>query len=555
MKKLSLIILLVSSVILINAQNVDTNQTQVQTQEQVQRDSIRYSIENDENQDNQDSDTTETKKKSKGAFYITVGGGVGPTGLHYDLKSLLYEGDNKLKLGGNALVGVSYFFNKTIGIGSGVGVGYFRSSGTYKGDFDQNKYIGLGNQLSDNVDNPDNIDRNYELRARLQNWEEIQTSLYLEIPLLFQIQHKFGAKQKVGLYFNVGVKFQIPLTAKYEVIDGNLEEDQRLNVSGYSPATGSDWGTPGHATLVDHGFGSIHNPNEALDWNAKMKLKFSMAATGEFGFLFALGRRVDLNLGAFIDYGFLNVKKETADLALLEAPQSYQPDANGNIGNGIIYNGMINSNRVDKAKLLSYGGKIGVRIRLGKIEATPQEKEEEMEQKRNEEQKEFNEAILDALKDLKKGLDEILTWKDMIDDRLNQPVNATVAPAYDDYLQGMQMEEYDTLMGHTYFTLNSSVVRPSQYPLLDYKVMILKKYPHVRLQIYGNTCDLGSEKLNTNLGLSRAMACRDYLISKGIPAYRIIVSTQSFNKPMYPNTSDENRAKNRRCDYEIFAPK
>jgi Outer membrane protein and related peptidoglycan-associated (lipo)proteins len=119
----------------------------------------------------------------------------------------------------------------------------------------------------------------------------------------------------------------------------------------------------------------------------------------------------------------------------------------------------------------------------------------------------------------------------------------------------MQMEEYDTLVGHTYFTLNSSEVRSSQYPLLDYKVMILKKYPHIRLQIYGNTCDLGTEKLNTNLGLSRAMACRDYLISKGIPAYRIIVSTQSFNKPMYPNTTDENRAKNRRCDYEIYAPK
>lgn len=530
MKKLSLIIIFVSSVILIKAQDSTSDQIKA----------------------------TEDKKEQKGSHYLSVGLGLGPSGLNYDLRRFeSIEGSRSLRLGGNALIGYSYFFHKNWGVGTGLGVAHFRTIGRYNGGFSNDEFLSLGGQVDD--DNTPGQPKDYELRVRLANWEERQTATYLEIPLLLQFQHKFGLKQKFGLYFNVGAKVQIPLGSKYEVLDSDYEGDPRLNVSGFYPAPANmDVGAPNWPGVPYHGFGSIHNPNEVLGWNDKTKLKMSVAGTAEFGFLFAVARRVDLSLGAYIDYGFNNVKKGDSK-SLIEAPEgSYLEGDPDYVGKNIIYNGMINSDKIEKAKLFSYGGKIGVRVKLGKIETTPWEKHQEEEKLRKEEdslmraqQMDYNDAMLKAIKDLQKGMNEILTWKDMVDQRLNEPVKAEVVDK-SDLPYGMDRAEYDTLMGHTYFTLNSSVVRPSQYPLIDYKVRLMKKYPNMRLQVSGNTCDLGSAVLNGNLGLYRAKAVRDYMISKGIPESRIVITTQSYNNPLLPNTTEENRSMNRRCDYEVL---
>lgn len=534
MKKVSLIIIFVSSVILMKAQS-----TSDQTQQEISTDI-----------------TEESSKDFKGSHYISVGFGLGPSGLNYTLKGLYSGGVRSLRLGGNALVGYSYFFHKNWGVGTGIGVAHFRTIGKYENGFSDNELINLGYQVDD--DNISGGPTDYELRVRLGNWQERQTATYLEIPLLLQFQHKFGLKQKFGLYFNIGAKLQIPLGSKYEVLDGDYASDERLNVSGfYDEPANMDVGAPGNQYLPYHGFGSIHNPNEALDWNDKMKLKMSVAGTAEFGFLFAVARRVDLSLGAYIDCGFNNVKKGDSK-ALIEAPEGSYLDGNDYIGKNIVYNGMINSDRVEKARLFSYGGKIGVRIKLGKVESTPWEKQEEEEQLRKEEddlmranQMDFNDAMLKAIKDLQKGMNEILTWKDMVDDRLSKPVVVEEKKATE-YPYGMDKAEYDILMGHTYFTLNSSVVRSSQYELIDKKITLMKKYPQLRLQVAGNTCDLGTAVLNGNLGLFRAKAVRDYMISKGVPESQVVITTESFNNPLVPNTSEQNRSMNRRCDYEIL---
>jgi len=51
--------------------------------------------------------------------------------------------------------------------------------------------------------------------------------------------------------------------------------------------------------------------------------------------------------------------------SLLAGPAgSYHPDANDNIGKGIIYNGLFNSNLTDKITPLSFGLKVGLRFKL-----------------------------------------------------------------------------------------------------------------------------------------------------------------------------------------------
>jgi outer membrane protein OmpA-like peptidoglycan-associated protein/rRNA processing protein Gar1 len=374
MKKISLIIVFVFGMILMHAQNIDGQDVNAQP---------------------------EAAHTSRSTFHLFVEGGIGAAGLSYKLKNSYLQGKSNLNAGGDALLGFSFFFNENIGIGSGVGIAHFRSSGGYNGEFNGDKFISLGNQISDDANNPRN--REYELRVRLRNWEEVQSALYLEIPVFVQYKHKFGAKQIVGLYFNVGVKFQIPLMSKYEVIDGSSEEDKVLNISGYNIVTGAEWGAPGYDPVRSHGFGSIYNPNKQFGWNNDLTLKPSVSGMAELGLLFALGRRVDLNLGVFLNYGFRNVKNDLSDKELLEAPEQYQPGANENIGYGITYNGVINSNATTRASLLSYGGKMGIHIRLGKMKTTPVEEQQRLLAQQEENDSLYNSNAADAiLKTIKK---------------------------------------------------------------------------------------------------------------------------------------------------------
>ncbi len=313
------------------------------------------------------NDTLKTNKEQKkvrtGGSYLTIGVGLGPTGLNYNLQGLSSDGTNQQKLGGNAVIGYSYFFNKNWGIGAGLGVSYYRSAGKYKGGFVEDEFLNLGNQTDD--DNISGGPTDYELRLRLANWEERQTAYFFEIPVLLQYQTRFGEKEKVGLYVSLGAKFQIPVSAQYKVMDGKYANDKRLNVSGHYSSTGTDIGSPDNPSIEYHSFGSINNPDERLGWNGDLKLKMSIAGTAELGFLFWLSPHVDLTLGAFVDYGFNNVKKGESK-SLFVAPEKYLSGDVNYVGKNIEYNGMVNSDRVERANLLSYGGKIGLKIKLGR---------------------------------------------------------------------------------------------------------------------------------------------------------------------------------------------
>jgi outer membrane protein OmpA-like peptidoglycan-associated protein len=499
--------------------------------------------------------------QERGSF-ITLSGGVGPSGLRYTLEenNSVANGYSQRKIGGQGQLGYSYFFTKKVGIATGFGISQYRTTGGYDQSFSKDNFF-----LLDNIQYDDDKGEYYYLRVRFENWKEIQKITNIEIPLMAMFQHKFGRYQRHGIYLGVGVKFLIPIKSTYSVEDGKRDGDYRLNVSGYYPNLSGDGsetildvGSPDAPAAPAHGFGSISNPNKALGWEGKMNVKFNVAGSIEGGFLLGLSGRVDLSFGAYLDYGFMDIQKERNNL--LEFSEQYQPNANRKIGNGIAYSGLVNSTQIERVNTISYGGKIGLRVKLGKLEVPTREADEDRERLRQEEdslfragQGDFNDAMLKAVRDLQKGLNELLTWKDMVDNRLDEIGTVSKAP---EYPYGMTKEEYETVAEkRTYFTLNSSALRSSQHDLLDRKIEIMKKYPELRIQVSGNTCDLGSAVLNGNLGLFRAKAVRDYMISKGISESRIVITTQSYNNPLLPNTNEENRSQNRRCDFEIMPAK
>jgi outer membrane protein OmpA-like peptidoglycan-associated protein/uncharacterized membrane protein YeaQ/YmgE (transglycosylase-associated protein family) len=82
--------------------------------------------------------------------------------------------------------------------------------------------------------------------------------------------------------------------------------------------------------------------------------------------------------------------------------------------------------------------------------------------------------------------------------------------------------------------------------------VLVKAFPSVQLRIEGHT-DKGSDAdADRRVSLERANAVKDLLVKASIPADRI--STEGFgsDKPIAPNDSDENRAKNRRIEFTLM---
>ena len=69
-----------------------------------------------------------------------------------------------------------------------------------------------------------------------------------------------------------------------------------------------------------------------------------------------------------------------------------------------------------------------------------------------------------------------------------------------------------------------------------------------QIQITGYTCNLGSSEFNQKLGLARANALKQVLISKGVPAERIITASKGMQNPVAPNETPSGRALNRRAE-------
>jgi len=103
------------------------------------------------------------------------------------------------------------------------------------------------------------------------------------------------------------------------------------------------------------------------------------------------------------------------------------------------------------------------------------------------------------------------------------------------------------------FDFGKATIRPSSTRVLDEAIAVLREYPDVRVRIIGHTDDLGSQAVNLELSGARADAVAAYLIAGGVAADRIEAEGRGASEPRVPNDSDENRARNRRIDFEVLS--
>lgn len=104
-----------------------------------------------------------------------------------------------------------------------------------------------------------------------------------------------------------------------------------------------------------------------------------------------------------------------------------------------------------------------------------------------------------------------------------------------------------------YFDTAQATILPASYPLLDEVANILRAHPEAgRVEIAGHTDADADDAYNLDLSQRRAEAVRAYLIEKGVAAERLIAKGYGESKPLVPNTSDANKAKNRRVEFNLI---
>ncbi len=102
------------------------------------------------------------------------------------------------------------------------------------------------------------------------------------------------------------------------------------------------------------------------------------------------------------------------------------------------------------------------------------------------------------------------------------------------------------------FDFDSYELKDNAKKTLNAIIQILKKYPDQEIQISGHTDNIGKESYNQELSERRAEAVAKYLIQNGLSENQISYKGYADKKPLYPNDSEENRAKNRRVEILII---
>ena len=136
--------------------------------------------------------------------------------------------------------------------------------------------------------------------------------------------------------------------------------------------------------------------------------------------------------------------------------------------------------------------------------------------------------------------------------------SSEIALANIEVFDNLQFEDFEQLDTNKAVILKNVNFESNKYELLlssEKDLMklfsFLNKNQLAKIEIIGHTDNLGSKEYNLELSENRAKAVYDWLVTKGVTKERLNYKGFGNEKPLFDNTSEENRAKNRRVEFKI----
>ena len=110
-------------------------------------------------------------------------------------------------------------------------------------------------------------------------------------------------------------------------------------------------------------------------------------------------------------------------------------------------------------------------------------------------------------------------------------------------------------LNNIYFNQNEASLTDFARLMLAELTHVLEQQPGIVIEIGAYTDDVGSNDYNKALSEKRALAVKQHLIEKGAKTQQLLSKGYGEANPVAQNTSDENRALNRRVEFRILSIK
>lgn len=419
---------------------------------------------------------------------LTVGGGL------HSVQFSPKGGDFTPGLGMEMCVDYRHVIDDHWSAGFGFGVSWYNAK-TYYGDY----------RLSHMAIDEQNGEK-YEYRVFFSDWKEKQRVVNLEIPVAAFYQQEI--RPMWSFLGGAGLKFYLPVSNRYDILDGTLETkgyfERRTNVE--------------YSNLPQHGFFSENEYEGEADLR-----RVGGAVFVDAGVLRSFKHSdMSLYMGLFFSYGFTNLAKESKT-------QLFENNT---------YNGVISSDRVDKVHPMAAGVKVGITFGLPRLYPLP-EMQHELDMD-NEDQESIEAQIKKFERD---EIEEVLRIARQLAQQEEERKARELANVKEVVKWLNKNVKVEFKLGEAVVEMNDEI-----QAYINDLTHYIKTTPGRKVIIWGHTCNLGDEAKNIELGMQRSEAMRKLLIKAGCPINRVMARSKGSSEPLVPNTSEENRRKNRRIE-------
>ena len=107
------------------------------------------------------------------------------------------------------------------------------------------------------------------------------------------------------------------------------------------------------------------------------------------------------------------------------------------------------------------------------------------------------------------------------------------------------------VLDSVHFAFNKALLTGKAKGILRDNARELNDNPNAPFSIEGNTCSIGDDGYNYQLGLRRAIAVKKFLIGEGVEADRMMIISYGEARPKDSNDTRTGRSNNRRVDFVI----
>jgi len=487
----------------------------------------------------------------------------------------------------------SYFFSPRWSFLTGGGIQLFNNRGTdVNGDW-------VGTPIEDANDFSDGGSDRVTLFYDFNGYSEKQWSLMAMIPIMFQYQS--NESRNKAFYYAIGAKIGIPFAGSYEGVAKSAK------VCGYYP---DRWGAPpdgyNFSDCNRHDFGAGSDDPNSPNYNeyawmgfgdfgrvsshSKLKLSTAVFAAVEAGVKWRLYNKFAVYTGFWMDWGLNDI----AIRAIGSQPFTWEPLPENEDQNSKTPSAKISFRSRTEGRAIPVSLGFTVRFALGA--GSHYEVADSVRWIREiiyrdsildncfarlEKMRADSAANADSLAMLKHRADALMA-SNADQDALKRQLDSLEALRKADLerarLAALEQARRDSIERHKLleasrasrlqsfhmrlgqisnglddYSITQTVPSERAVEKLDTAGVLLRDYPDLRIRITGHTCDKGTYEANKRIGLQRAQSAKNYLVNaEGISPNRIETATKANDEPRVPNTSEDNRRKNRRVQIEII---